>query len=127
MKHYTKQIREAIVAVLRSSYPMPMTTQQIALEMPWGKRIMPYSQGWPFWEDRDDMTLLGTDTQTRTVLVAMRPFSSEVYNSLRALEKQGKISRTPREPGRRDRMWTYLPDPKVDNEIHELDRLWEMS
>lgn len=94
MKPYTKLVREAIVAVLRQSYPMPLTTWDITCQMPW------------------------------QLMERRPPLTGE---SLRALERKGAISRTPRDPDRRDRHWTYLPDPKVDTEIQDLDRLLEMS
>jgi hypothetical protein len=80
---------------------------------------------WHWWEGRDDMELVALLDDL--VVYRRRPWSSEVYNSLRALERKGVISRLPRDPGLRDRYWTYLPDPKVDNEIHDLDKLLEMS
>ena len=123
---YTKHLREAIIAVLRQAFPEPMSTWHITLQMPWKTETgWMSSPDWRWWENRDDMRLVAEDG--RNITYARRPWSSEVYNSLRSLERKGVITRTPRDPNRRDRTWVYVPDPRADSEIKDLDALLEMS
>jgi len=126
MKDYTQQLRDAIVAVLRQSFPLPMSTQQITMQMPWetGEQESP-NEDWRWWENRDDMKLI--ERRGTRVIYRKQPWSSEVYNSLRALECKQLITRIPRDPNRRDRYRIYLPDDKVDTEIRDLDALFEAS
>lgn len=128
VKPYTRVLRESIIAELRASYPMPLSTKVITSLMPFQPPVIrdigDYGH-WRWWAGRDDIKVLAETGDTITV--QYKPMSAEVYNSLRALERKGVIARTPKDPDSYDRFWTYLPDDKVDNEIADLDKLWEMS